>query len=151
MRCRTLALVVALVSVLALSQGCDWAFAPSLSVGYRVTDAIPYEPIGQQGAEFFTKTVTVSFYGSSATLSLTDLGTGDIMVDDVLHLDIQRPGGSVIRRTIDFTDACSHPVLPLPPQEIAHWLGIGENTITFTFQDQCGGNGGGTAIWLVIQ
>ena len=150
MRGRVLGLVATILA-LVVSQGCDWLVPPNPSAGYRITDAIPYEPIGQQGDVFFTKTVTVSFYGTSALLCLNGYGAGEIMVDDVMYLDIRWPNGSLIRREIDFTDGCSHPVLPLSPREIGHWLKIGENTITFTFQDQCGGNGGSTEIWLVIQ
>ena len=150
MRSRVWGLVAMLVFVGAFSQGCEWFAAPSVNAGIRITPEIAFGPVQIQGEVFFTETVTVMYQGDSARLSLNGDGHGAILVDDVIDLDITRPNGTVIHEEIDFSDDCSHPIAPLDPIEIGHWLGIGENTITFTFRDLCGGGSGNTELWLVL-
>jgi len=150
MRARWWMAVVVVIGLAVALQGCFQPTVPSLRVGIRITPEIAFGPVQIQGEVFLTETVTVMFQGGSAKLSLDGNGEGEIMVDDVIDLEIIRPGGSVINESIDFSANCSHPVAPLAPIEIGHWLGIGENTINFTFRDQCGGGSGNTEIWLVL-
>lgn|GEM_PF-3172365 len=150
MRSRAWVSIAVLALLVAVSQGCTWFAAPGVSVGFRITPEIAFGPVQIQGEVFFIETVTVMYRGGSARLSLSGTGDGDIMVDDVIDLEIVLPNGSVANESIDFSDNCSHPIDPLAPIEIGHWLGIGENTITFTFRDLCGGGSGNTEIWLVL-
>ena len=141
--------LVVLAGVLVV-VGCGEIPIPWTGATYLVTDAIPYMPVSY-GSVFFSRTLTVDFRGTSATLSLSDDGTGNIMVDDVAVLDIRHPDGSSHQHLVDFTDGCAHAVNMLPPQQIASWLDLGTNSITFTFRDQCGGNGGSTRIYLTVK
>jgi len=142
--------VAVIVLLTAVSQGCSWLSPPGLSAGYLITPEIAFGPVQVMGEVFFSKTVAIMYSGGSARLSLHGTGDGEIMVDDVIDLDIVRPGRSTVNAEIDFSDNCSHLVAPLEPQEISQWLGIGENIITFTFRDKCGGGSGNTEIWLVM-
>ena len=146
---RAIACLTVLCAVI-LFGGCLLLPIVPTSSEYLITDAIPYTPIGY-GSTFFSKTITVDFRGTSAILSLDDDGTGSIMVDDVAFIDIRHSDGSIRHQVIDFTDGCAHAVNMLPPQQIASWLEWGSNEITFTFKDQCGGNGGCTRIYLVLE
>lgn len=116
---------------------------------YLITNGIPYEPISRTGQSFFASNATVDFQSGTLVLSANADGTGDIMVDDVMDLQVTHADGTTSAHTIDFTFSCSQYVAPLPPQDITFLFKRGTNNIRLVFHDQCGGNGGSTRIYLV--
>ncbi|MCX6094905.1 MAG: hypothetical protein NTY63_08830 [Candidatus Bipolaricaulota bacterium] len=143
--------VLALATAVGVLAGCELPGTTPTDALYLITDEIPYAPVSPVGAEFFSRTVSVNYHGTIAVLSSSADGSGEIMVDDVMRLDIRHPDGTTLSRVIDFTNGCTEYVSPRAPEDISAWLDRGWNQITFTFNDQCGGMAGSTSIFLVIQ
>lgn len=100
-----------------------------------------------EAAPFFTKTVTITYSGGKVVLAAKRDGTGTILVDDVLH--VTGPRNAL---TVDFSHGCSVNLSTggdIPPLDISALLQPGQNAVTLSFADACGGFAANSDIWLV--
>lgn len=101
----------------------------------------------RESPPFFTKTVTIIYSGGRVVLAGKGDGSGNILVDDIMH--VTGPAGT---KSLDFSHTCSVDLSQggdIAPFDITSLLHLGTNTVTITFADTCGIGEGSWSMWLV--
>lgn len=123
--------------------------APGASAAQSVqlSPEIASTPVPSVGHVFFDKTIKVSYTGGALILSADPGGTGDVITDDELRLEVTDARGT--RRTLvrNYSNGCTTPSSQ-GPADVASLFRGGTNRVRVRLRDTCGTAEGSTAYWL---
>jgi hypothetical protein len=131
----------------ALSIAASSAFA----TGHPATG---FGPVAQRtvvntGETFYKATASnIAFNtGETMTWSGNADGTGTILVDDVVQIQVKHQDGTKGKLTIDYSHGCTG-LFAAPPRDISALFAPGLNTVTVTYKDKCGGGESATSAFI---
>lgn len=134
-------IVLAASVVLVASLLASSAPVLAASSGVRLSEGVPRTEVavGQTGGVFRTVTHTVTYRSGKLLLSSSPDGSGDIVTDDGMTLQVKKKGAKGPGRTldIDFSRGCT--VLRAePPVDVTNLFDKGVNEVTLVLRDRCG-------------
>jgi YD repeat-containing protein len=129
------------VAVLCLAVPANTLVQPVAAAArgfFELSTTVPrtISPVGQNDYIFRTVRVEIDYRGGPVRLSSTTDGSGSIVTDDSMTLNVEKLKGKR-SLTIDFSRNCVG-LERRPPQDITNLFRRGVNKVTLLLRDRCG-------------
>lgn len=113
----------------------------------QLSPDIASTPVPSVGHVFLDKTIKVSYTGGGLIVSADPNGTGDVITDDELRLEVTDARGTKRTLVRNYSNGCTTPSAQ-GPADVASLLRAGTNRVRVRLRDTCGTAEGSTAYWL---
>lgn len=121
----------------------------AISLPLQVTEAIPLRSASATGETFHDRMYAVEWDGATTiVLSNASDGTGQILVDDAITVDVTHPDGSTASFTYDFFGSSMGPGVASGPFDLTSYMETGRNTVRVRLRDLHGSGVQSTEIWF---